>query len=280
MKVQNEFQRIILILLLVFIGKDFCLSEKDTTLIVLSQVTNKEQLDNIIQFEPQYDTFSANLKFIVQLGEGKEISANAQLRIVKDKAIQLSLRVPLFGGESYRILVTSNEILILDRLHKQCFRESMQDIIKIEGFFDYYKVLESLLSNRLFMPGKKEILVQDYPDFEIKREQFSVEIVHVDKFNEVYKFVIDYTNRIQSTTINKGENQLQCRYADWEVDSDRRDRRFFPMSIQLIFNGNYKLNLFFKSVEFDKNFTIDCNIPNNYRQVELQQILRLIGNLL
>lgn len=274
MKIQNKFQFIIL-LLLNFIGKYSCQSNKEIIPKFLSQKTDEERLDKIIQSEIKYNTFSSNLKIFIQLKEKKNIPVDTQIRIIKDKIIQISLRIPLLGIEAYRISITPNDIVIIDRIHKQYFQESMQNLKNNMNLFnfDYYVIVESLLNNKLFIPNKKEILPYDYSNFHINEEQFVSNFIYTDKYNTIYKFVIDDTNRLLSTVINTGSDLLQCQYYDWKSISDKN---IFPMSIQLIFNKNYKFNLFFKSIKIDTNFSFDDNIPYKYKQTTFKQIIQHI----
>jgi hypothetical protein len=282
----NNCKKIVAIVLTgIFLGGYSCKSSKEITGIALQKMTKEERLNSILFSELQYNTISSNLKFTVKPGtQKKEISVDAQLRIIKNEAIQFSLRIPLLGTEAFKILITPEQILVIDRLNKQYLSESMKSMKEKVSFdFDYYS-LEALLTNRLFIAGKKEIIPANYPAFKIREDNFSVDVINTDRQGIQYSFTSDYSNRIQQTQLNqeKWKSHLQCQYTHWGLASNKRS---FPMQVNLILDvpdDTYKMNLSFYSVDINPDFTIDYHTPNpdKYRQVTLQQIVKLIGGLL
>jgi hypothetical protein len=251
--------------------------------VALQSMTKEERLSTIIQSGIRYNTFSSNLKLSVKPGKkSRETAVDAQLRIVKDEAIQLSLRIPILGTEAFKLVITPDNLLVIDRLNKQYLSESMHDMKAKAPFdFDYYS-LEALFTNQLFIAGKKEITASDYQAFQIREDAFLVHIDYTDKQAVRYDFTGDYSNRIQSTQMDqsKWKSHLQCIYTGWGLTSNKRT---FPMSLNMTLNipdEVYTLDFACKSVDIDTDFSIDYTVPNKYKQVTLQQVLKLIGNLL
>ena len=263
-----------------------CKSSKEAAPVipaVLSSMTTQERISSIIQSGIQYNNLSSNLKLTVRPGRNhKETSVDAQLRIIKNEALQISLRIPILGSEAVRILITPDNVLIIDRLNKQYLYETMQDFHTQMPFdFNYYN-MEALFTNQLFIAGKKEISPADYAGFQIREDKLRAHISYSDKQKILYNFESDYTHRIQTTRMEQktGSAFLQCNYTDWEIISNNRT---FPMTLNLQLHTPdeiYNLNCSYKSVVVNTNFTIDYNIPNNYRKVTLQQVFRLIEQLL
>ena len=269
-----------LLLLLLFAAS--CKSSKEAASIALPSMTTKDRISSIIQSGIQYNDLSSNLRLTIRPGKlQKETSIDAQLRIVRNEALQISLRVP-FLGEAFRILITPDKILIIDRLNRQYLHETMQNIqAQIPFDFDYYS-LEALFTNQLFIAGKKEISPSDYANFKIREDNFRAFITYSDKQKILYDFESDYTNRIQALRMESKNvsSYLQCNYTDWGLTSNNRT---FPMTLNLQLNTPdevYDLKCLYKSVAINTAFTIDHNIPNNYRQITLQQAFRLIEQLL
>jgi hypothetical protein len=282
----NNYKRVIVVLVTgILIGAYSCKSTKEISAVALQKMSKEERLNTMIASELQYNTFSSNLKFNVVTGkQKKEISVDAQLRIIKNEAIQLSLRIPLLGSEAFRIVITPDQALIIDRINRQYLSESMINIKAQAPFdFDYYS-FEALLTNRLFIAGKKEITPENYVTFKMRENDFSVDFIHTDKQGIAYDFTSDYSHRIQSTLMNqeKWNSQLQCKYSDWGFASNRNH---FPLRINLNLNiptETYTVNLSFKSVDINTEFKIDSNAPTSdkYRPITLQQVMKLIKNLL
>ena len=270
-----------LILLLFFAAS--CKSSKEAASVVLSSMTTQERINSIIQSGIQYNDLSSNLKLTIRPGKNhKETSVDAQLRIVKNEALQISLRIPILGSEAFRILITPDNVLIIDRLNRQYLYETMQDFHTQMPFdFNYYN-MEALFTNQLFIAGKKEITAADYAGFQIREDNFRAHISYLDKQKIFYNFESDYTNRIQATRMEQknGSAFLQCNYTDWRLASNNR---IFPMMLSLQLHTPdeiYNLNCSYKSMVINTAVTIDYNIPNKYRQVTLQEVFRLIEQLL
>jgi len=259
-----------------------CKSVKETSRVALDEMSKDDRLNGIVQSGLQYNTLSSNLKLTIkQSVQAKNISVDAQLRIVKDKAIQLSLRMPLIGTEIAKVLITPDNVLIIDRLNKQYLYEPIKNILSGASFdFDYYS-LEALLTNRLFIAGKKEVMPPDYLLFKVQDDGFFVTISHTDRQNIEYNFVSDNNHRIQTAQI-KGDGKsssLVCDYSSWNSVADNHT---FPMLIAFTLNtkDTYKLDLSFKSVDINSDFTLDYSIPDRYKQISLQQVIKLLGNML
>ncbi|MDR0542006.1 MAG: DUF4292 domain-containing protein [Dysgonamonadaceae bacterium] len=258
-----------------------CKTGKEISSVTLPTMTAEERIGSIIQSGIEYNNLSSNLKLTVrQRKANKEIAVDAQLRIVKNEAIQMSLRIPVLGSEVCRILITPDKLLIIDRLNKQYLSENLQDLKTQIAFgfdFDYY-TLEALLTNQLFIAGKKEITPADYAVFQIRNDNARAHITYSDQHKILYDFESDYTNHIQTARMEQenGTPCLQCHYTDWGSVSNNR---VFPMTLHFrlqIPDGVCDLNCSYKSVVINTEFAIDYTIPNKYRQVSLQQMNRLI----
>jgi hypothetical protein len=270
------------ILVLLFFAVS-CKSGKEMTSIALPTSTNEEQIRNILQSELPYNDLSSPLKLTVRKGQAsKETAIDAQLRIVKGEAIQISLRIPILGSEAFRILITPDEVRIIDRINKQ-YLSAATPLVLAQTLvdFDYYS-LEALLTNRLFIAGKKEVDPADYADFQIRKDRFRAYLTCSDRQKISYDFESDYTNRIQAARMQQenGSSYLQCRYDNWGLASNNR---MFPMTIDLQFHTPedvFSLNFSCKSMSVDTGATIDYSISPKYQRVSVEQAAQLIKSLL
>jgi hypothetical protein len=260
-----------------------CKTSRQPASVGLQTMTKEERVSNMLQSEIQYDRLSSNLKLAIKPGKkNRETAVDAQLRIVKDEAIQLSLRMPILGSEVFKVLITPDNLLIIDRLNKHYLWESMQTIKDQAPFdFDFYS-LEALFTNQLFIAGQKGLAPADYDAFQIQEDDFFVHLTYTDQQAIQYNFTGDYSHRIQTTQMeqSKWKSRLQCTYTDWGLTSDKRT---FPMTMDMLLNTPeevYNVKFSYKSVDINPDFTIDNAIPARYKQVTLQQVIKLIGSLL
>ena len=273
----------IFLICLIVIAFSSCKTPKttETSEIKLEKINKEERFKRILNSGIQYTKLSSNLKFTVNLNN-KEQSIDAQLRIIKNEAIQLSLLLPYIRTEMMKIIITPSQVTIIDRYNKQYMQENFNVIKRqMPVDFDYYS-LEALLSNRMFISGQRDISSQNSSLFSIQENDYSVRLSRKDNQNIQYIFTSDYTDRIQSTLMNQSEwdAKLMCEYANWGLTSEKTN---FPMLMKFTLETTDKLmkvDLDFKSVNSDVNFTIDNSIPDRYKQITFQQLLNVLGRLL
>ncbi|GHT86288.1 hypothetical protein FACS18947_6040 [Bacteroidia bacterium] len=184
----KQFSPILFLGILLLLGS--CKTNQPATSIALAKMSKNERIESIQYQSVQYKTFSSSLRFSMKAGaKNSNTAVDAQLKIIKDKIIQLSLRVPLLGTEAARISITPDKIIIIDRINKQYFAESMETLHHIADFdFDYYS-LQALFTNQLFIVGKQTFGLEDYPAFQIKEDEFSVNLNSKDSRGINYDFV-------------------------------------------------------------------------------------------
>ncbi|MDR0413152.1 MAG: DUF4292 domain-containing protein [Dysgonamonadaceae bacterium] len=266
----------------ILLGGYACRSSREATVAALEKMPGEERLRSVLASELHYRTLSANLRLSLKTGKKKETAIDARLRIVKNEAIQLSVRIPLLGSEAFRVLITPRRLLVIDRINRQYLSEPMSGIQAMLPFdFDYYS-LEALLTNRLFIAGKKDIRPADYSTFKIREDDFQVNLVHTDRQGIRYDFASDHSRRIQSTRMGREKGtQLQCEYGDWGTASDRTP---FPLRIRFLLElpeNTCTATFAFKSVQVNAEFPIDDSLPaaDKYRQITLPQLMKSIQKL-
>ena len=285
MKTKMNKTAILYIFLIGLIAVNFssCKTPKTTeTSEVKLEKTNKEdRFKRILNSGIQYTKLSSNLKFTANTAN-REQSVDAQLRIIKNEAIQLSLLMPLIKSELMKIIITPSQVIVIDRLNKQYLQENINVIKRqMPVDFDYYS-LEALLSNRMFISGQRDISSQNVSLFSFQENDYLVKLSRTDNQAVQYIFTSDHTDRIQSILMNQSEweTKLMCEYTNWGLTSEKNN---FPMLMKFTLETTDKLmkvDLDFKSVNSDINFTVDNSIPNRYKQITFHQLLNIIGRLL
>jgi hypothetical protein len=239
----------------------------------------EERVGLIVNQSMPYKTFSSNLRFGIKPGVNREgITTDAQIRIIKDEMIQLSLRIPILGTEAARISISPDQILIIDRMNKMYFAESMENLKKHFPFeFDYYS-LQSLFTNRLFIAGKQEVTPDDYASFGYCEDEFSAVLSRQDSWGTGYDFTGDYSHRILKTEVYKNNKTVNMNwdYADFgRVSNDR----LFPMKMSMVLtvpDNLISMNLNFSSVDIDTAFELKTDVPSKYKPIDINRIIKLI----
>jgi hypothetical protein len=257
-----------------------CKQSKSTVSVALSPKSKNERLDLFINQALQYETFSSQLNFTFQTKK-QSVSVDGQLKMIKDRAIQLSLKIPLLGTEAFRITLTPDQLIIIDRINKQYLAESMSEIQSKAPFdFDFYS-FQALLSNRLFIAGKNQITPDDYPLFRMQEDFYLFHIENTDRHNIEYSFTGDFTHRILKTQMRKEEwnSKIECVYDRFGLTDNKK---LFPMSLKMELNlpeEAIQINLNFYTVNINGAFELDYGYPAKYKPVSLQDIIKLIQNM-
>ena len=278
---QNKKYNYLLLLAGIIVFFSGCKTTRSTVSIALSEMGKAERIKSIQYQVIPFNTLSSSLRFSIQPGLKKNTtSANAQLRIIKDQIIQLSLRIPFLGTEVARISFTPEQIIILDRSNRRYVSESMQTIkekTSIDFDFDFYS-LQALFTNQLFIAGKSSIVPEDYNSFRWSEDKFFVKLNNTDNQGINYDFTSDYTNRIIQTEMykNKMETNMNWLYKEFGLASNNR---LFPMKMTMeltVPDDLITLNLTFNKVDIDTEFILDTAIPDRYQPIEIEQIIKLI----
>ena len=278
MKRQNKY-----IALGLFLGIAILVSSCKTShkiqSIALTAHSAEERIGLIQGQALPYKTFSGNLRFGIKPGMNHgNMTTDAQLKIVKNEMIQLSLRIPVLGSEAARINISPQQIVIVDRIHKMYFVESMENLKKHFPFdFDFYS-LQSLFTNQLFIAGKQELTPYDCTSFNYREDEFSATLNQKDSRGIVYDFTSDYSHRILKTEVYKSDKAVDMNW-DYSDFGRTSGNRLFPMKMNMtltIPNDLVSMNLNFVSVDVDAPFELKADIPQKYKQIDLDQAIKLI----
>jgi hypothetical protein len=254
-----------------------CKTTRKINEVTLISKSKDIRIASIINQSIDYNTFSSSLKFNIEPGmKQKNISADGQIRIVKDKTIQLSLRIPILNTEAARISITPEQIVVIDRMNKRFLSEPIEKMKMLTSFdFDFYS-LQALFTNRLFIAGKNSIQPDDYDAFNMLEEEFYARLNHQDAQKIGYDFESDYTDRIFKTKIYKGDTNMTWNYLDFGLTDNRR---LFPMKMNMeliVPNDLIFMDLSFSKVVIDKELELDITIPKKYKQISIDQLLKTI----
>jgi len=278
MRLINKYTYLfIIVVIAVFFNS--CRTSRQPATVALTRMSKEERIESIQQQAIAYNTFSSSLRFTIkQQAKKSSTTANAQIRIVKDQIIQISLRVPILGIEAFRISMTPEQIIILDRQNRRYFSESVKTVAKEASFdFDFYSI-QALFSNQLFIAGKSAISKDDYKKISLSEDNYFTKMNIIDNQGIHYDFKSDYTDRILQTEMyeNKKEVNLNWTYGDFGLASNNR---LFPMKMTMeltVPDDLITLSLSLNNVNIDTDFSIDTSIPNNYQPIEMEQIIKLI----
>jgi len=104
-----------------------------------------------------FKTFSAKIKVDYEDAKGRQPDVNAFVRIQKDSIIWISINATFLSIEAFRILITKNKIIILNKLEKQVEEHPFSFIESIAKIPLDFKTLEDIIIGNPVYLGDKVV---------------------------------------------------------------------------------------------------------------------------
>ncbi len=264
----------------IVLGLHSCKSKRQ--MIAAAPVEEKVDVDlftDILDNQFNFKTFSSKLNLNLSSGT-KSLSSKASLRIVKDKAIQLSIQ-PLFGVEMLRVYADRDSLVLLDRMNKRYVKESIEDVKRVYPVGFDFKTLQSLLTNQVFVSGQTDVIYSDYKKFSTGLvSDMHYLLRSVDKESGIeYSFTIDGNDRIALTCLTepKDNYSMNWKYDDFVMET----RKAFPRKMDVaLASTKRKVNvgLEFSGITLDEDFDLQVSVPGSYTRAAISDIVKILTN--
>ncbi|MBU3714993.1 MAG: DUF4292 domain-containing protein, partial [Ferruginibacter sp.] len=154
-----------------------------------------QTLDSFKSRRIDFQTFSAKIKVESMDNKGKNPDISANVKIIKDSAIWISLTATIINIEVYRALITKDSVILLNKQDKEVVYRSvnyLQNVTQIP--FDFYTLQDLIVGNPIFWSDS-------ITSFKIKNDQ-----VLLSSLGKYFKgiFALSYENK----------NILHCKLDD------------------------------------------------------------------
>ncbi|WP_436416038.1 DUF4292 domain-containing protein [Petrimonas sp.] len=263
---------------LLIAGLNSCKSKRQ--IVAAAPVEEKVDVDlftDILNNQLNFKTFSSRLNLNLSSGT-KSLSSKASLRIVKDKAIQLSVQ-PLFGVEMLRLYADPDSLVLLDRMNKRYVKESIEDVKKVYPVGFDFKTLQSLLTNQVFVSGQSDVIYSDYEKFSTGQVSDMYYLLKsVDKKSGIeYGFTIDGNDRIALTHLLEPKDNYSL---NWKYDDFVKETyKTFPHKMDVaLASAKRKVNvgLEFSGIALDEDFDLQISVPGSYTRATISDIVKIL----
>lgn len=238
----------------------------------LEKKSSAKIVNDALSSELQYKTITTKGSIEFKIG-GSAKKSSTVFKIIKDSIIQASIR-PIFGMEAFRISFTPSKIVIIDRMKKVYISEDIKDSKLMADFdFNYYN-LQALLTNQLFIPGKRQVIQSDYERYNITATENVYMLQTKDKGDLLYNFAVDASSRIASTLIYNDEKKVTLQWSYNEFIEDNNVIYPTLMNAQIdIAKKRLDVGISYNKLDIDKDFDIDMSIPSKYEKVDFTDLL-------
>lgn len=269
----NKIAVLLFIISALFAGSS-CKSKK----IIITGGTLEEKshnriIEDALFSEVKFKTLTTKGNVEFKAGNSSQ-KVPAVFKMVKDSILQVSIRIPILGGEAMRLTITPDSIFMVDRMKKQYIAERFKDSKAIAGFdFNFYN-LQALFTNKLFIPGNREVTEKDFQKYDISSANDVYMLKTKGKGDLLYNFAVDATNHVASTLIynEKKKITLQWSYNDFIKDNNL----VYPTNMQAkvdVAKRRVDINITYDKLEIDKSFSIDNSISPKYTKVDFSDLI-------
>lgn len=232
---------------------DKSIGNKDS--VLLNESTKNALRANYIDFQ----SFSAKIKVDVEAKDNvPELTAN--LRMIKDSVIWISLQATFLNIEAYRVRITKDSVILLNKLEKEVQYRSLdylQEVTQIP--FDFKTIQDMIIGNPVFFNDSNAVVRRKddqllvYSVGNLFKNLLTLTTNNAQILHSKLDDVDIYRNRTASISYND--------YGDigGKPFSNRR---------QIIITEKNKIDikLNFKQVEFNKELSVSFSVPKNYKK--------------
>lgn len=237
----------------------------DSTTVTVFDKTNADSLmaiqrtiENLNHNYIDFRTFNAKIKVDYEDNKGKQPDVTAIVRIIKDSAIWISLTASFLNIEIYRVLINRDSVILMNKQDKEVQYRSLdylQEVTQIP--FDYKTLQDLLVGNPVFIDSN--IVYYKKTDQQIL---FSM----VGKY---FKHLITLSSDNYLATHSKLDDvdMSRSRTADLTYSGYENKTGFYFSTLREITvseKNKLDIRLNYKQYEFNKELSVNFNIPKNY----------------
>ncbi|WP_158522759.1 DUF4292 domain-containing protein [Geofilum rhodophaeum] len=198
---------------------------------------------------------------------GKSQAVRANIYIRKDSAIIVSV-IPVMGIEMYRLQLSKNEIIVLDRLNRKVMRSDYKSLSQ-RFLFDFnFLQFQQILSNGVFVfpEGRGSLR-----SFKMQRDSMSYLLTsgtNQDGSHQYLRFMPD-AYRLLSSEVQFPDRDIvmELAYSDFlKVDGGFLFPSLIFMEGQRL-QDSITLSIQLSSIEVDGSQSLNFSIPSGYDEV-------------
>ncbi|MDP4148000.1 MAG: DUF4292 domain-containing protein [Bacteroidota bacterium] len=207
-----------------------------------------------------FSTFSAKVRVNYEGGEGNGSDFTAYIHIKKDSLIWVSVSA-LLGIEAFRMLITPDSVIILDKL-KKIVRIRRVNYLQQEIHMpvDFKALQDLLIGNPMYLDTGNVLFY--------KREQAGLSIMTIDSLFKNYTTLnaTDHTLRHSKLDDTDPMRARSCdlTYGDYDLRDGMRFSTYRKISVAE--KSKLDIELSFKQYNFNTPLSFTFSIPKNYKR--------------
>lgn len=206
-----------------------------------------------------FKTFSAKIKVDYEDYRGKQPDFNAFVRLYKDSVLWVSINATFLSIEAFRILITKDSIIILNKLNKQVEYHTFNYIENIAHIPLNFSTLQDIIIGNPVYVGDSIV--------SYRKTENHILLGTVSEFYKNLLTISADNNLVEKSKlddISVGQNRTaDLSYGDYE----KNDGFYFATNreISVVEKTKVDINLNYKQYDFNKELSFPFGIPKNYK---------------
>jgi hypothetical protein len=216
-------------------------------------------LNSLAKHKVNFTTFSAKIKVEYEDSKGKQPDFNAFVRLYSDSVLWVSISATFLGIEAFKILITKDSIIIVNKLDKQVEHHPFNYIEEITHIPLNFSNLQDLIIGNPIYVGDSVV--------SYRQTENHILIATVGKF---FKNLLTISadnklierSKLDDLDVNQNRT-ADITYGDYEKSSN--DYFATYREITVAEKTKVDIRLSFKQYEFNKELSFPFSIPKNYK---------------
>ncbi|MDQ6843754.1 MAG: DUF4292 domain-containing protein [Bacteroidota bacterium] len=241
-------------------------NKKDTLLTVNTATAKNDSIKGAADYlnalqknRINFTTFTSKIKVQYEDTKGKQPDFNAFVRLYSDSVLWVSISATFLGIEAFKILITKDSIIILNKLDKQVEYHPFSYIEQITHIPLNFSTMQDLLIGNPIYVGDSIVNYRQTENHILiaTAGKFFKNLITISADNKLIE-------RSKLDDIDLSQNRTaDLTYGDYEKNNDI----FFSTYREITVAEKTKvdINLLFKQYEFNKELSFPFIIPRNYK---------------
>lgn len=235
-----------------------------------SELSTIEAIEKIQQAQPAFTrAFVRRMSVDIDF-KGRQLNVGATCKMVSDSAIHISIQ-PFMGIELFKVEMTPEKVVVIDKTNRAYYESNYAILNQNHGLVVDFYGIQALLTNRMFIPGKKVIAHDDFIWKDKNRNTLSL---YNYSINEDVGLALDLS-RISQVNISTADKKAEMitSYQNFKIF----DEELFPEKIMIdVIDKKSTSSFYFKidEIVFNKDFQMSAADLSRYSQKDVQSLFK------
>jgi Domain of unknown function (DUF4292) len=242
------------------------INRRDTNLLIAPPITSADSLKgasgilkSLENNRINFTTFSAKIKVQYEDKNGKQPDFNAFIRLYKDSVLWVSISATFLSIEAFRILITKDTIIIVNKLNKKIEYHSFSYVEDIAHIPLNFSTLQDLIVGNPIYVGDSIVA--------FRQTENHILIGTVGKFFKNLLTISADNNLIERSKLDDidiSQNRTgDLTYGQYEKNNNVSFATYREITVAE--KTKVDVSLLFKQYEFNKELSFPFSIPRNYK---------------